>query len=147
MANRIAAVLAAVRQQVEALGFTLDGVALPVLIRRAAHRRQTLDPRAMITVAKSGTPEQTTRRRFGLWQTAYLVDVVLHAPYLGPDGDTSAYATMRDGIVDRFKSVPLIGAPAVFELDCQPADWLRPTGESSEFDWFACQVTATVAHS
>ena len=71
MASRIDPVLAAVRQQVETLGFTLEGVALPVLIRRAAHRRQTLDPRAMITVAKSGTPEQTSRRRFGLWQTAY----------------------------------------------------------------------------
>ena len=146
MASRIDPVLAAVRQQVETLGFTLEGVALPVLIRRAAHRRQTLDPRAMITVAKSGTPEQTSRRRFGLWQTAYQIDVVLHAPYLGPDGDTSTYSTMRDRIVDLFKSVPLIGAPAVFELDCQSADWLRPTGEQSEYDVWAAQVTATIAH-
>jgi hypothetical protein len=147
VADRLSPVLAAVRTQVEALGLTLAGDALPVLLRRAAIRRQGLDPAAMVTVAKSAQPEQTTRRRFGLWATAYVIDVVVHAPYLGPDGDVSQYATMRDTIVDLLKRPPLAGAPEVFEMDAQGADWLRPEGQKTEYDWFACQVTATVAHS
>lgn len=147
MSDRLTPVLEAVRAKAESLGFALGGVTLPVLLRRVAIRRQTLDAPAAITVARGAQPEQTTRRRFGLWQTAYQIDVVLHAPYLGPDGDTSQYSTMRDGLVDAFKSVPLAGAPDVFELDAQAADWLRPEGQQTEWDWWAVEVTATVAHN
>ena len=146
MSDRLTPILAAARAKIAALNPSVGGEALPVLVRRAAHRRQTMDPKRMITVAKSATPEQTTRRRFGLWQTEYVIDVVLHAPYAGPDDAADELLALRDRIVDSFKAVPLAGAPAVFEMDCQPADWMRPTGEASEWDWFACQITATVAH-
>src|SRR6185503_5518771 len=106
-------------------------------------------PARMITVSKSGTPEATTRRRVGLWQTAYVIDVVVHAPYEGPDDAArhGAYAEFRDRIVDAFKKPPLAGAPEVFDMDAQPADWLRPFGETTDYDWWACQITATVAHA
>jgi hypothetical protein len=147
MADRLSPILAAVRTQVEALGLTLGGDVLPVLLRRATTLRQGLDPVKAITVAKSASPERLTRRRFGLWQTEYDVDVTIIAPYPGPDGDDSEHNAARDTIVDMFKRPPLPGAPGVFEMTCQPADWLRPTGEKSQMDWWAVVVTATVAHS
>lgn len=144
MPNRLSPILEAVRTQTEALGLELEGEALPVLLRRAATRRTGLDPAAMITVAKSATPEQLSRRRFNAKRSDYRIDVVVHGPYLGPDGDTSAYATMRDAIVDLFSKPPLAGAPAVFELRAEPADWLRPEGSSTDFDWWCVQVVASV---
>src|SRR6478735_8328656 len=120
MSDRLAPVLNGIRMRVEALALVVDDVTLPVLEMQAVSRRQTLDPRSMITVAKSATPEQTTRRRFGLWQTAYKIDVVLHAPYTAPDDvlRSRLYSSMRDTIVDALKKPPLAGAPDVFELDC-----------------------------
>lgn len=147
MANRIRPILLAIRAQVEAQGFTLAGYALPVLIRKAPVRRQTMDPARAITVSKSRTPEQVTRRRFALHQTAYAVEVTLVSPYTGPEGDTSEQETIRDSIVDLFKGPPLAGAPEVFDLDAQPADWLTPLGETTEWDWQTVQVIATVAHA
>lgn len=147
MSDRLTPVLDAMVTKIAALGFAVGGVALPVMKRKAAARRETMDPAAMVTVAKSATPEQTTRRRVGLWQTAYVIDVIVHSPYSGPDDDLSAYSTIRDTLVDALKKPPLPGAPDVFDMDAAPADWLRPSGEQNEYDWQSLQVTATVAHA
>lgn len=146
MADRLTPILDAIAAKVTAAGFALGGTTLPVLKRKAAVRRQTLDPRAMITIAKSATAEDTTRRRVDLWQTAYVIDVIVNVPYSGPDDDIDEYATIRDSLVDLLKRPPLAGAPEVFDMDASPADWLRPLGETTDFDWFAVQVTAIVAH-
>lgn len=148
MADRLTPVLDAIVTQIAALGLAVGGVTLPVLIRQAAVRRLGMDPPAMITVAKSATPEQTKRRRFGLWQTAYVIDVIVHGPHLPPETRTSDYSTIRDSIVDVLKKPPLAGAPDVFEMDAAPADWLRPWGEGgAQYDWQSLQITATVAHA
>lgn len=153
-ANRLNPVLDAIVSRVASITPTLPGVegVLPVMKRKAAVRRSSMDPRAMVTVSKSSTPERVTRRRFvvegraGAWQTAYRVDVIVHAPYRGPDADQPEHALLRDRIVDLFKAPPLANAEDVFEMDAQPADWLRPMGETTEYDWQSLQVTATVAH-
>jgi hypothetical protein len=146
MSDRLTPILNAARGKAESLGLMLGGVIAPVLIKKAAVRRQTMDPAAMITVAKSQTPEQVTRRRWGLWQTAYVLDLVVHVPAVGPDADQSEAIRVRDTLVDAFKKPPLPGAPDVFEMDARPADWLQAMPES-QWEWQALQVTATVAHA
>lgn len=146
MSDRLTPILSAVRAKAESLGLPLGGVAAPVLVRKAATRRQTMDPPSMITVAKSQAAEQTTRRRWGLWQTAYVVDVVVHTPSLGPDADQSEAIRTRDTLVDALKKPPLPGAPDVFDMSAAAADWLKP-GDDSQWDWQGLQVTATVAHA
>jgi hypothetical protein len=147
MSDRLEPILAAITAELQALAFSIGGVTLPVMQRKASVSRQKLDPRAMIAVSKSATPEAVTRRRFGLWQTAYVIDVVVLSPFTGPDNGDDEYAVIRDSIVDAFKKPPLSGATDVFDLAAEPADWLRPYGESTEWDWQAVQVTATVAHA
>jgi len=142
--DRLAPILSAVVAKVSALGLSVGGVTLPVLARKAPVHRQKMDHDRMVTV--SAAEATTRRRRFGLWATSYAVDVVLLAPYTGADADPQ-YSAARDSIVDALKGLPLSGAPDVFDVDCQPADWLRPLGETSEWDWFACRVTASVAHA
>lgn len=144
--DRLNPILNAVLTQTAALGLAVGGVTLPVLKRKAPTRRQKLDPRSMITVSKSDAPEQVTRRRFGLWQTAYQIDLTVVSPYTGPDDNIDEYALCRDRLVDAFKRPPLAGAPDVFEMNAAPADWLRPYGETTEWDWQSLQITATVAH-
>jgi hypothetical protein len=146
VSDRLTPILSAIRARVEGLGLTLAGVAAPVLIREAAVRRQTMDPASMITVAKSQTAEQTSRRRFGLWQTRYVVDVVIHTPAGEPDADQGEAARNRDTLVDAFKKPPLPGAPDVFDLGARAADWLKP-GDGSQWKWQAMQIEATVAHA
>jgi hypothetical protein len=146
MSDRLTTILDAIVAKITARGFAINGVTLPVVKRKAPIHRQKMDPRAMITVSKSVIAELVTRRRFGLWQTAYNVDVTVVSPYTGPDNDIQEYSTIRDTIVDDFKRVPLAGAPEVFELDCGPTDWLRPLGETTEWDWQSLVITATVAH-
>lgn len=147
MSDRLEPVLAGVAAKVASLGLSVAGTALPVRRQKAPIRRQKLDPPAMITVCKSPAPDETSRRRFGLWQTTYAVAVTVAAPYNGADGPTAEYSAIRDAIVDALKAPPLPGAPAVFDLDAQPADWMRPTGETTEYDWLSVEVRATVAHN
>lgn len=149
MSDRTTPILLALRTKVTAAGYTIGGVTLPVLLRKGAVRRQTLDPREMITICKSRTAEGTTRRRVGLWQTAYVFDVIVNAPYSGAEHDDNVaeYTAIRDGLVDLLKKPPLPGAPDVFDMDAAPADWLQPFGEQTDYDWFAVTVTATVAHA
>ena len=146
MSDRLNPILAAVATKLEGLAFSIGGNVLPVMQRKASVSRKKLDPRVMITVSKSATPEAVSRRRFGLWATAYVIDVVVLSPFTGPDNGDDEYAVIRDSIVDAFKTVPL-GATDVFDLDAQPADWLRPYGEATEWDWQALQITARVAHA
>lgn len=152
MSDRVSPILAAIRAKVESLGFALDNVTLPVLIRREALRREELDPKSMITIGKDPAAEDVSRRRFGVRQTKYTFDVIVHSPYAGPDAAITPHSIIRDAIVDAFGAAPppgallLPGAPAVFELDARPADWLRPSGQRTEWDWHCCQVEATVSH-
>lgn len=147
MADRLQPILDAIVAATSAFGFAIGGTAFTVLKRKAAVRRETMDPPHMITVAKSARKEETSRRRVGLWQTTYYVDVVVHAPYDGPDGDQGAHSRIRDTLVDAFKKPPLAGAPEVFEMDAQANNWLQPSGETIEYDWWALEVAATVAHA
>lgn len=155
MSNRHRPILLALVSRVAGLGLQVGGVTLPVIARKAPVRRQQMDPPAMIAVSKSRTPEQVSRRRFGLWQTRYAFDVTVVSPFggpdaAGPDGDTTQYETIRDTLVDALKAKPLAGAPDVFDLDARPADWLQPfaeAGAESQWDWQSLQVLATVAHS
>lgn len=146
MSDRLTPILDAIVTQIEQRGFTIAGVVLPVVKRKAPVRRTKLDPAAMITVSKSDTPERVVVRAFGWWHTQYLIDVTVVSPYTGPDDNISEYATIRDSIVDDFKRPPLAGADDVFQLDCAPAAWLRPLGETTEWDWQSVQIAATVAH-
>lgn len=150
MSNRIRPILLALKAKVEGLGLAVGGVPLPVLLRKAPVRRQQMDPAASITVSKSRTPEEVTRRRFGLWQTRHAFDVVVVSPATGPDADTGEYEAVRDSLVDALKAPPLPGAPDVFEADARPADWLQPfaeAGAESLYDWQSLQYFATVAHA
>lgn len=150
MANRIRPILLALKTRVEAAGFAVGGTTLPVLLRKAPVRRQQMDPARAITISKSRTPERVSRRTFRKHQTEYVIDVTVVSPATGPDGDTSEYEAIRDGLVDLLDRPPLPGAPDVFELDAQPASWLQPfagAAQMSEWDWFSVQVTATVAHA
>ena len=146
MSNRLGPIIDAVVSKIESLSLQLNGAVALVLARTAAIRRLDQDPPFMVTVAKSATPERTTRRRFGLWQTAYVIDVVVHSPYAGADDDLTEFLVARDTIVSAFLAPPLVPT-AVFEVDAQAADWLRPEGSQSEYNWQSLQITATMAHS
>jgi hypothetical protein len=147
MSNRLTAILDAVVSAITGRGFTIGGTVLPVVLRKAPVRRTKLDPAAMITVAKSDVPERVVARAFGWWHTEYLIDVTVVSPYTGPDQSIDEYAAIRDTLVDDFKGPPLAGAPEVFQLGCAPAAWLRPLGETTEWDWQSVQIAATVAHN
>ena len=144
MSNRVSTILAAVASEIAALRLAVGGVVLPVLVRKAAVRRDRLDPSAMITVAKSRELETVTRWTFSELRTDYVIDVVVHSPFAGPDAAIDDYATARDTLVDAFSRPPLAGAPLVFDLAARPAAWLQPYGEKSEYDWQAVQVIASV---
>lgn len=144
MSDRLTPILDACVSRIAALGLAVGGVTLPVLKRKAAVRRESLDPAAMITVAKSATPETVSRWTFASKRTDYKIDVIVHSPYLGPDDDQAPYATFRDTLADVFSRPPLPGADDVFDLRAEPADWLRPTGETTQYDWQSLAVTASV---
>ena len=144
MSNRVSPILAAVVAKIQGLALAVGGVVLPVLVRKAAVRRDRFDPSAMITVAKSRELEDVTRFSFGELRTDYVIDVVIHSPFAGPDDGIDDYAAARDTLVDAFSRPPLVGAPLVFDLRARPAAWLQPYGEKSEYDWQAVQVIASV---
>lgn len=147
MSSRLDPILDAVVQRIAGRGFAVGGVVLPVYKRKATQRNRTLDPDRFITISKSATPEQVTRWTFGRIRTDYLIDVIVLTPHTGPETDQAVYAEIRDQIVTDFSRPPLPGTD-VFEMRADPADWLRPYGDAgSEWDWFACRITASVVSS
>ena len=144
MSDRITPILDAIVTKIQGLALAVGGVVLPVLKRKAAVHRDKLDPSAMITVAKSREAEDVRRWTFRELRTDYVVDVVIHSPHTGPDGNLSDYSRARDSLVDALSRPPLAGAPDVFDLRARPASWLQPYGEKTEWDWQALQVVASV---
>jgi hypothetical protein len=144
VSDRLGPILEAVKTKAAGLGLVLGGAAAVVLVRKAAVRRQTMDPKHMITVSKSATPEAVSRWTFGKIRTDYRVDIVVHSPFAGPDADQTEFIAARDTLVDAFSRPPLPGADGVFDLRAEPADWLRPFGEETQWDWQALVVTASV---
>jgi hypothetical protein len=149
---RLAPILDAMVQRIITREYALPGEdPLPVLKRKAPIRRQQMDPRKAITVAKSSSPETVTRWTFATIRTDYLIDVTIVTPYTGPGGFPDAnlddYALWRDDLVSLFSKPPLPGADGVFDLKATPATWLTPLGENSEWDWQAVQVTASIISS
>jgi hypothetical protein len=147
---------------VTALGLSMNGQAVPVVLRKGAKKEPGVDPVPLITVSNESGSEEWHRFAFGngpkispTWKVIYKINITVIAAN-NDDFLTNldVYAQWRQQLRNTFTSwpqatpqVPLPNVPQVFDLDVTPESFLDLGTMQVQYDDQRVSLLVTAAET